>query len=85
MVIPQNEFIGQPIRNLQRFLREISNEYGQIQMVLPDGYYGANTRRSVEDFQGIYGIEVTGQTDFETWAKIVEVYTEIIERNGETN
>ena len=83
MVIPQNEFIGQPIRNLQRFLREISNEYGQIQMVLPDGVYGANTQRSVEDFQGIYGIEVTGQTDFDTWNRIVEVYTEIIERNME--
>lgn len=83
MVIPQNEFIGQPILNLQRFLREISNEYGQIQMVLPDGVYGSNTRRSVEDFQGIYGIEVTGQTDFDTWNKIVEVYTEIIDRNAE--
>jgi len=69
--------IGQPVRSLQTFLREISRFYN-IPPVIPDGIYGTQTRDSVLAFQQTFLLNATGEVDNDTWDKIVEVYTYLI-------
>ncbi len=69
---------GEPIRSLQTFLRKISYSR-DIPTVVPDGIFGSQTRNSVEGFQTLYGLPVTGEADFDTWNKIIEVFDEVTE------
>lgn len=69
--------VGEPVRSVQTFLRKIS-EKRDIPTVIPDGIYGNSTKKSVEVFQELYGLPVTGEADFVTWNKIVEVYDEVV-------
>lgn len=69
--------VGEPIRSLQTFLRRISQENEKIPLVIPDGIYGVQTKNAVSDFQNYYGLPPTGETDFNTWKKITEIYDEI--------
>lgn len=73
--------VGEPIRSLQTFLRKISNSR-DIPTVVPDGIYGGSTTASVQGFQQLYGLPVTGEADFDTWNKIIEVLDEV---NRETS
>ena len=75
--------IGQPVRSLQTFLREISRYYGCIPPVIPDGIYGSQTRDSVIAFQKSFALEGTGEVDNNTWDKIIEVYSYIIAATSE--
>lgn len=75
--------IGQPVRSLQTFLREISRYYSSIPPVIPDGIFGEQTRNSVIAFQQIFLLNATGEVDNDTWDKIVEVYTYIIQATSE--
>ena len=68
--------IGLPIRNLQTFLRYISNTTGGIPNVLPDGFYGPRTKASVEAFQRRYGLPVTGEVDLTTWNAVIDALDE---------
>lgn len=68
--------VGEPVRSIQTFLRKISGSR-DIPTVVPDGIYGSSTRRSVEAFQALYGLPETGEADFDTWNKIVEVFDEV--------
>ena len=68
--------VGEPVRSIQTFLRKIS-ESRDIPKVIPDGIYGNSTRRAVEAFQLLYGLPTTGEADFDTWNKIVEVFDEV--------
>lgn len=68
--------VGEPVRSIQTFLRKISGSR-DIPVVVPDGIYGSSTRRSVEAFQSLYGLPVTGEADFDTWNKIIEVFDEV--------
>ena len=68
--------VGEPVRSIQTFLRKISGSR-DIPAVVPDGIYGSSTRRAVEAFQSLYGLPVTGEADFDTWNKIVEVFDEV--------
>ena len=53
-MIPDSLFVGQPIRNAQCYLRRIAYEYKEIPLVVPDGIFGQQTRRSVAAFQKKY-------------------------------
>ncbi len=68
--------VGEPVRSLQTFLRKISYSR-EIPTVVPDGIFGQQTKTAVEEFQKLYGLEVTGEADFDTWNKIVEVFDEV--------
>ena len=71
--------VGEPIRSLQTFLRRIAQDNTQIPLVIPDGIYNEQTKDAVSEFQNYYGLPVNGETDFETWKKIIEVYESIPE------
>ena len=70
--------VGEPIRSLQTFLRKIS-ENRDIPTVVPDGIFGSQTRASVEEFQRLYLLPVTGEVDLDTWRKIIEIFDEVTE------
>ncbi len=61
------------IRELQHYLRYLAF-HNEVPMVIPDGIYGKETKSAVMDFQKQHGILPTGDTDNETWDKIVYEY-----------
>ena len=69
--------VGEPIRSLQTFLRRIAQDNTKIPLIIPDGIYNEQTKNAVTEFQSFYGLPVTGETDFETWKKIIEIYDSI--------
>lgn len=70
------------IRELQRFLYEISFYNRKIPEIIPDGVYSTETENAVRIFQREYGLPETGRTDSETWKKAAEInsifYPEIV-------
>lgn len=67
-------FLGQPIRSLQTYLREIGNTYEEMPTVIPDGIYGTQTENSVRWFQEFAGLPVTGVVDKTTWDTLLNEY-----------
>ena len=55
----------------------ISGIYSAVPSATPDGIYGPATARAVEVFQSVFGLPVTGITDFATWYKISHIYVAI--------
>ena len=68
---------GDKVRQLQEQLDTISGIYSAVPSVTPDGIYGPATARAVEVFQSVFGLPVTGITDFATWYKISHIYVAI--------
>ena len=66
-----------PTYNLQVLLRTISKRYSDIPTLIPDGVYGNNTRDSVLAFQKQFGLNPTGETDYSSWNKLIQVFLEI--------
>lgn len=66
------------IRELQTYLREISNAYSDVRPVYPDGVYGKSTAGAVSDYQQIKGLPVTGEADRATWEAIADDYYDIM-------
>lgn len=65
---------GDKVRQMQEFLNVIADSYPAIPRVNVDGIYGNQTRNSVEVFQSVFGLPVTGVVDYPTWYKISEIY-----------
>lgn len=65
---------GVPVRTIQRQLNTIAGAYPLIPKLTIDGSYGPATKRSVEVFQQIFGMPVTGIVDLSTWYKISQLY-----------
>ncbi|MCH5185624.1 MAG: peptidoglycan-binding protein [Oscillospiraceae bacterium] len=77
----ENMFISNPIMSIQSILRVILFYDGDdTTALIPDGIYGPETKRAVENFQKDYGMEENGIINFETWQKIIEVYRKTINR-----
>lgn len=55
---------------LQRFLHDLSYKDVKIPVVIPDGIYGRETANAVKAYQHANGIDLTGETDSETWSAI---------------
>ncbi|MBE6611759.1 MAG: peptidoglycan-binding protein [Ruminococcaceae bacterium] len=70
------------IRELQRYLRELHHADPRIPLVNPDGIYGPETTAAVEEFQRLFGLPVTGRTDFATWQAIYAAYLAALENNA---
>lgn len=67
------------IRDLQTFLRKISQYNNSVLSVIPDGIFGQQTEDSVKSFQTAYNLPVTGIADYPTWIKITSVHQTILE------
>ena len=65
---------GDKLMQMQEQLNRISRDYPAIPRITPDGIYGQATADAVRTFQSIFGLPVTGVTDYSTWYKISEIY-----------
>ena len=65
---------GDKVRQLQRQLNRIAQDYPAIPTLKADGIYGPRTAESVRIFQRIFGLPQTGVTDFATWYAISRIY-----------
>lgn len=80
-MMPDNLFVGRPIRNAQIYLRRIAYEYDDIPVVVPDGIFGKQTAASVKAFQKKFFLPQTGEIDNSTWDKLTAVYDNVVEQN----
>ena len=71
---PNESFVGQPVRSLQTMLRVLGEDEPGLKNVVPDGFYGDQTRNAVYQFQRSRGIPATGVTDQATWDRILADY-----------
>ncbi len=69
---------GQPVQKVQAELNFIRNSYPYIPKILSvDGNYGPNTKLSVQAFQEVFKIPVTGVVDFATWYRISYIFVAV--------
>jgi peptidoglycan hydrolase-like protein with peptidoglycan-binding domain len=61
------------IYEIQDYLRNISYYNEKVPFIASDGIYGEETREAVRVFQQIYNLEDSGNVDFQTWKKLVEI------------
>lgn len=62
------------VREIQRFLYELSLRFDHLPVVYPDGDYGPQTRRAVMAFQEHEGLRQTGEVDYATWEALYRLY-----------
>lgn len=66
---------NEPTQKIQIMLNTISGNYPAIPKILPaNGQYGNSTVESVETFQEVFGLPITGIVDFATWYRISYIY-----------
>ncbi len=68
---------GPKVRQMQEQLNAIAAVYTAIPSLVPDGIFGENTRRAVEEFQSVFGLPVTGVVDYRTWYKISQIFVAV--------
>ena len=68
------------IRNLQRYLRQLSYAESDIPRVPVDGIFDSATEEALRAFQIKNGLEATGIADRETWDMLYESYLRSIAR-----
>ena len=61
---------GAKVQQMQEQLNVISESYPALPRIAADGIFGPATRASVEKFQSIFGLPVTGIVNYPTWYKI---------------
>lgn len=72
----------QSIRNLQRYLRQLSFDYPQIKAPPEDGIFDSATRDALRAYQQMSGLRETGRADLETWSRLFSDYRHSVERNS---
>ena len=65
---------GEKVRQLQRQLNRIAQNYPAIPKIDVDGIYGPKTVEAVRTFQNIFDLPKTGVTDYATWYEIANIY-----------
>lgn len=65
---------GRDVRSIQEQLFRIRQTYSNIPELSIDGIYGEETQASVEAFQRIFDLPVTGDINYSTWYKISQIY-----------
>ncbi len=68
----------QHIVELQKYLHALSLIQGKLPLILPDGEYGKETSAAVKEFQKQNDLPETGDTDSDTWDKVVDVYKKAV-------
>ena len=70
------------IRNIQKYLRQLSYHDEAINPVPIDGIWESDTARAVAAFQAKSSLPVTGRVDRETWEALRLAYEESIAQNS---
>ena len=69
---------GSEVFELQYLLALISEFNNEIPTIEVDGIFGNDTEDALRSFQNIYGLNVTGETDFATWDRLYREYVGIL-------
>ena len=70
------------VSDLQTYLSFIADYYSDIPKLPITGYFGAQTRATVETFQRLFGLPVTGTVGAVTWYEIAKQYDFLKETEG---
>lgn len=70
------------IRNIQKYLRQLSYHDEAINPVPIDGIWESDTARAVAAFQSKNNLAVTGRVDLETWEALRSAYEKSIAENS---
>ena len=62
------------VKNLQRYLRQLSYWERSIPQPPVDGIFESRTEDALREFQRLRGFPVTGRADFETWERLYGDY-----------
>ena len=62
------------IKNLQRYLRQLSYDEKTIDPIAIDGIFEAKTQAALQEFQRLRGLPTTGSADLETWERLYADY-----------
>ena len=65
---------GEDVENLQKMLMDIIHIYPKLPVVSFDGKYNLDTKKAVEEFQNMMGINRTGIADSNTLNKLKLIY-----------
>ena len=68
---------SEAVRVLQEYLSFISDYFPEIPDVTPTGYFGPQTLASVEAFQEVVGLPVSGLVNAVTWGAITDLYSDL--------
>lgn len=82
MAEKQNE--REAIKNIQKYLRQLSYHNDSINPVPIDGIWESDTARAVAAFQEENGLRVTGTVDRETWDALKRAYDISVAQNSPT-
>lgn len=78
----EKPFEREAVRNLQRYLLQLSFFDPLIPPVPLDGVWNTATQESLRAFQGQYGLPVTGRADRVTWDTLYRAYLENLAKTG---
>ena len=70
------------IRNLQRYLRQLSYDEESIQAPPVDGVFASDTEDALRAFQALKGLPVTGKANQETWELLYALYRASLASNS---
>ena len=68
---------GVKVMQIQQQLNRIAQNYPAIPKIAAAGILGADTKRAVEVFQGIFLLPQSGEVDYPTWYQISSVYVAV--------
>ncbi len=68
---------SEPVRVMQEYLDFIADYFPEIPSVTPTGYFGPQTLASVEAFQSVVGLPVSGLVNAVTWGAITDLYSDL--------
>lgn len=68
---------GDAVKVVQQELNVIANAYPALPKLDEDGIYGTKTKQSVEKFQEIFDLPITGIVNFATWYEISRIYVAV--------
>ena len=80
--MPEKQNERNAIRNIQKYLRQLSYHDESIKAVPIDGIWESDTARAVAAFQKQNDLPVTGTVDRETWDLLKSAYDESIAQNS---
>ena len=73
---------GSYVYFLQTMLQELAREYPSIQAPDISGNYDRETAEAIKQFQRLFELPETGQTDKRTWKNLVHHFTLLIHRSN---